>query len=495
VVRSSIALDEALDNRISIQETMSVLSVQKDGMVQPSAITDSDALPAGTSLFHGNYTVSSVVGSGGFGILYLAKSFGGEDVIIKECFSGSHCRRDRTRVVPRTLSRQSEIAKIVRNFLVEARQHSAMSHPNIARVHQVFQENGTAYIALDYVRGPDLVTVLDKERSKLTPERIVYLAMKLIDAVSHVHSVGFVHCDIAPDNILINENDEPVLIDFGAARALSVQPNDSDSRISIVKDGYSPPELYLTDGKRGPWTDIYSLAATLSEAISGVMPVDSQRRIVARAERTPDPQPRLAGNYPGYPDGFLESIDKAMNVLAPERYRSTQDWLADLGEMASSEGKHMKLLEKALGMRRPARASKKTATATLPVSSTGQNLKGNDMALDITKLGEISGFIGGCLVDSETGMMMAAVGGGNLDLEAASAANCEVVRAKNNAIKLLSLNDTIEDILISLGKQYHLIRPLEKANTLFLYVALDRKTANLGMARVQVKQVEQGISI
>ena len=117
------------------------------------------------------------------------------------------------------------------------------------------------------------------------------------------------------------------------------------------------------------------------------------------------------------------------------------------------------------------------------------------MALDITGLNDVTGLIGGCLVDSETGMMLAAVGGGKFDLEAASAANTEVVRAKNRAIQMLGLDDSIEDILITLGKQYHLIRPMEKTPTIFLYVALDKKVANLGLARVQVKKVEQSIAI
>jgi predicted regulator of Ras-like GTPase activity (Roadblock/LC7/MglB family) len=117
------------------------------------------------------------------------------------------------------------------------------------------------------------------------------------------------------------------------------------------------------------------------------------------------------------------------------------------------------------------------------------------MAIDIKGLGEIAGFIGACLVDSETGLMMAAEGGGNgFDLENAAAGNTEVVKAKRNAMKLLGLKDNIEDILITLGKQYHLIRPMEKSPSVFIYVALDRKAANLGMARVQVKNVEQSIS-
>lgn len=122
--------------------------------------------------------------------------------------------------------------------------------------------------------------------------------------------------------------------------------------------------------------------------------------------------------------------------------------------------------------------------------------KDNKMAnTDISNLTDIGGFIGACLVDSETGLMMASEGGGGLDLEAAGAANTEVVKAKLSAIEMLGLDDNIDDILITLGKQFHLIRPLENTPTVFLYVALDKKTANLGMARVQVKKVEQGLNL
>lgn len=117
------------------------------------------------------------------------------------------------------------------------------------------------------------------------------------------------------------------------------------------------------------------------------------------------------------------------------------------------------------------------------------------MSMNINGLSEIAGFIGGCVVDSETGLMLASEGGGNFDLEAAGAANTEVVKAKLTAISALDLDDSIEDILITLGKQFHLIRPLEKSPTVFIYVALDKKGANLGMARLQVKKVEQTISI
>ena len=117
------------------------------------------------------------------------------------------------------------------------------------------------------------------------------------------------------------------------------------------------------------------------------------------------------------------------------------------------------------------------------------------MRTDISGTSEINGFIGAALVDSDSGLMLASEGGGKLDLEAAAALNTQVVKAKRQAMELLGLNDEIDDILITLGKQLHLIRPLEKAPSMFLYVALDKKGANLGMARLQVKKVEASLSM
>ena len=118
------------------------------------------------------------------------------------------------------------------------------------------------------------------------------------------------------------------------------------------------------------------------------------------------------------------------------------------------------------------------------------------MSTDITPLNEIAGFIGACLVDSETGMMLAAEGGGaRLDLEVAGAANAEVVRAKNEAIRTLGLKDSIEDILLTLDSQFHLIRPLHANPTVFVYLALDKKAANLAMARLKVKSLEGTLKI
>ena len=157
----------------------------------------------------------------------------------------------------------------------------------------------------------------------------------------------------------------------------------------------------------------------------------------------------------------------------------------------------MKILQKALGAvwSKPTEHEQTVDDVNVEENQINVVSKENTMSTDISALSAIGGFIGACLVDSETGLMMASEGGGKFDLEAAGAANTEVVKAKLNAIEMLGLNDNIDDILITLGKQFHLIRPLEKNPTVFLYVALDKKAANLGMARVQVKNVEKTISL
>lgn len=113
---------------------------------------------------------------------------------------------------------------------------------------------------------------------------------------------------------------------------------------------------------------------------------------------------------------------------------------------------------------------------------------------NLSPLTALDGYIGSCLVDSDSGMVLATDGGGGIiDMETAAAANTQVVAAKRRAIKALDLKEKIEDILISLNTQYHLIRPLDSNDALFVYVALDRTKANLGLARIELKKFEKGL--
>jgi hypothetical protein len=113
----------------------------------------------------------------------------------------------------------------------------------------------------------------------------------------------------------------------------------------------------------------------------------------------------------------------------------------------------------------------------------------------LPKLMEIDGVIGCCIVDSNSGMMLGSAGGGTLNLEVAAAGNTEVVRSKRKTMKALHLGDTIEDMLITLGRQYHIIRPLASNDALFIYLVLDKQRSNLAMARHQLAQVEKSLVV
>lgn len=109
------------------------------------------------------------------------------------------------------------------------------------------------------------------------------------------------------------------------------------------------------------------------------------------------------------------------------------------------------------------------------------------------RLTDLDGFVGACIVDSRSGMMLGSIGGGSVNLEIAAAGNTEVVRAKHKTMKALGLDDAIEDVLITLGQQYHLIRPLALQDGLFLYLVLDRAQANLALGRHRLGETEKGL--
>lgn len=113
--------------------------------------------------------------------------------------------------------------------------------------------------------------------------------------------------------------------------------------------------------------------------------------------------------------------------------------------------------------------------------------------LDLSALNNMDGFVAAALVDGDSGLALAAIGGGGINTDVAAAGNTEVVKAKRRVASALKLNDSIEDILITLGKQYHLIRPLERNPKLFLYVVLDRAKANLAMSRHELKTFEKSL--
>jgi serine/threonine protein kinase len=294
-----------------------------------------DELQPGTKLLKGQYTITRYLNSGGFGITYLAKDSLDRDVVIKECFPSSFCRRSKTLVAARSRAHTAELRSVVQLFVKEARSLAKIVHPNIVAVHQVFEDNGTAYMAIDYVDGLDLQQIIDGQGKLPSPDEIVVITEKLLHAVGFIHANDMLHRDISPDNVLISKDGEPVLIDFGAAREQASQTNRAMSALRVVKDGYSPQEFYIAGSEQGPWSDLYALGATLYHLISGEAPVNGQARLAALAEDRDDPYVHLDGRFQGFPPGFLRAVDIALNTLPKQRMQSAAEWLAMFSSTSS----------------------------------------------------------------------------------------------------------------------------------------------------------------
>lgn len=298
---------------------------------QEDKATYSDELQNGATLLDGQYTIDRFVNSGGFGIAYLATDRLGRPTLIKECFAEAFCRRDGQRVVVRSPQYQADFLKAVDLFIKEARRLASFEHPNVVKVNQVFECNDTAYMSLELIEGDDLLNMIE-DGYKFQPDQVVSMLKKLLAALEHVHSEGVLHRDISPDNVMIAANDEPVLIDFGAAKEKVSKASRALSELRVVKDGYSPHEFYITGAPQTPASDLYSLGASFYHLISGKTPENAQSRLAAIAGGDDDIYEPLSGRYESYPANFLELIDKALKVMPNDRPQSAREWLTDLSD-------------------------------------------------------------------------------------------------------------------------------------------------------------------
>jgi len=291
-----------------------------------------DELEAGTKLLQGQYVINSFLNSGGFGMTYLAKDSLDRTVVIKECFPATVCTRTDSTVRARSRAHQKDFRSIVRLFLQEARQLAKLDHPNIVGVHQVFEDNETAYMALDFVDGMDLLDIIEDGTHPISPELLSAILLKILSAVGFMHDQNILHRDISPDNILLDQSANPVLIDFGAAREKATKASRALSALLVVKDGYSPQEFYVAGSEQGPPSDLYALAATMYHLIVGQAPPNSQSRVAALAEHRDDPYEPIAYKVAGYEPSFLNAIDRAMKVFPKDRFQSAQEWIVEIDQ-------------------------------------------------------------------------------------------------------------------------------------------------------------------
>jgi len=273
------------------------------------SINSPSALPTGSRLEE--FELLQVLGVGGFGIVYLAFDHALErEVAIKEYMPSSLAGRTQTLHVSVRSSADAETFELGRrSFVNEARLLARFDHASLLKVLRFWEANGTAYMAMPVMRGRTLKALRQAMAAPPDESWVRGLLMPLLGAIEKLHSEGVYHRDIAPDNIQIEPDGRPVLLDFGAARR--VISDKSQALTAILKPAYAPIEQYGEAGsvKQGPWTDLYALGATLHHLLLGRPPPPATIRLLhdeASALRVAD--------LPGCSEGFLRTIDW---MLAP----------------------------------------------------------------------------------------------------------------------------------------------------------------------------------
>jgi len=237
------------------------------------------ALPCGTVL-GGRYILGRVLGQGGFGITYVAQDYQSKQLFaIKEFFPDTMATRTGSHSVSAYSGQMAENFIYGKQcFLEEAKTLAEfIGNPNIVRIHQYFEENGTAYFVMDFVHGVSLDAYLKQNGGRLSWERATAILYPVMDALSAVHARGIIHRDVTPDNIILTDDGGVKLLDFGAAR---YSLGDRSRSLDVVlKHGYAPKEQYTRRGRQGPFTDVYTVAATLYYSLAGRIPPDSIERM------------------------------------------------------------------------------------------------------------------------------------------------------------------------------------------------------------------------
>lgn len=294
---------------------------------QKTVETPPDALPNGTVIGDG-FEIVGFLGSGGFGFTYLAEDGQGKRWALKECYPTEFCRRRGALVGLTSRAALEEFTKILGQFEVEAECIQKFDHPNIVGGGQLIEQNNTAYIVLEFVVGRTLSDYLEDKRKPLNQNQLLHVMDEVSEAVRYVHDVGYLHKDISPDNVMIDETGKAVLIDFGSSAPLTKSKADeaSESDLLVIKDGYSPQEFYNNSSPVSKASDVYQLGATLYHCISGQRPPASIQRLYAKACGKPDPMDGLVGRFPQFPADLLETVDKALAVFVQDRLQTVDAW-------------------------------------------------------------------------------------------------------------------------------------------------------------------------
>ena len=276
-----------------------------------------NCLPAGTRL--ADFDITGVLGEGGFGIVYMAFDHALQRVVaIKEYMPVALALRGADCGVSLRAERHQETFRLgLKSFISEARFLAQFDHPSLVKVVRFWEQNGTAYTAMQYYEGRTIKQIVASSPELVNEAWCRQILRQILQALEMLYTVKILHRDISPDNIIVQANGDAVLLDFGSARQII---GDMTRGLTVIlKPGYAPVEQYAGDAslEQGPFTDIYALAAVMYFAILKQAPPSSIARMIK------DPvTPLQLQAPPGYSPSFLAAIDNSLAVLSQDRPQS-----------------------------------------------------------------------------------------------------------------------------------------------------------------------------
>jgi len=285
----------------------------------------SNALEIGSMLEE--FKILQILGAGGFGITYkVLDTHLDTPMVIKEYMPSQFASRSNKTTVTYTSQDKETFEWGLERFIEEAKLLKKFDHISVVKSERLIKANNTAYFVMKFFEGETLKSYLNKHKNRLfTKEEILFVMMPIIEALKAVHAEGFLHRDVAPDNIFLRVSKPPMLIDFGASRnALGVK---SQTISTIIKAGYSPVEQYTSKSKQDETTDLYAVSAVLYEIITNTTPPESTYRQTEVFNDDHDPIEDIVNNYKDrFELSFLETIARGLSIRQKDRIQTIKEF-------------------------------------------------------------------------------------------------------------------------------------------------------------------------
>jgi len=280
-------------------------------------------LPAGTPLAQ-EYVIEKALGSGSFSMTYKARHATREQYYaIKEFFINGYCTRNVQHNTVQLHEMQTDLYdKYKQQFWDEAQMMAKLNHPNIVKVLDIFEDNGTFYTVMPFVQGETLQNIVDREK-KLPYETGVNYIAQVCEALNYIHLHDILHHDVKPGNIMITPEEKVILMDFGAARKFV--HDDMQIHTTALTQGYAPLEQYSKLSRKGAYTDVYALGAVFYFIVTGQKPMEATERIEQELENP-------INFVPDLPDHISQLILKAMALKPENRYQNVGELMYELTE-------------------------------------------------------------------------------------------------------------------------------------------------------------------